>query len=118
MRGSILEMIHSETATGALLQRIEQRTAIVGVIGLGHVGLPLAVEFARAGFRVMGFDIDKARVSALNKGLCEIDDVDNVVFQQALATKLRATDDFDRLAEVDAVTICVPTPLGKNKEPD
>ncbi|HLQ11418.1 MAG TPA: nucleotide sugar dehydrogenase [Ktedonobacteraceae bacterium] len=109
-------MTHSE-ATG-LQQRIEQRAAVVGVIGLGYVGLPLAVEFARAAFRVVGFDIDKTRVDALNKGICHISDVDARVFQQALETRLEITNNFDRLTEADAVIICVPTPLNKNKEPD
>ncbi len=111
-------MIYSEAATTKLLQRIEQRTAVIGVIGLGYVGLPLAVEFARAGFRVVGFDVDAARVASLNQGVCHIADVDKTDFQQALVTNFQATSNFGLLAEVDAVTICVPTPLGKNKEPD
>jgi UDP-N-acetyl-D-glucosamine dehydrogenase len=110
------EMTHSEATQ--FLQRIEQRVAIVGVIGLGYVGLPLAVEFAGGGFRVLGFDIDTARLNALNKGICHISDVDNHVFQQALATGLEVTNDFNRLSEADAIIICVPTPLGSNKEPD
>jgi UDP-N-acetyl-D-glucosamine dehydrogenase len=114
----MIGMIHKEAATDQLLQRIEQRTAVIGVIGLGYVGLPLAVEFARAGFRVVGFDVDAARVASLNQGICHIADVDKAVFQQVLATNFQATGDFGLLAEVDAVTICVPTPLGKNKEPD
>src|SRR5450755_699499 len=116
MRGRIAEEMHSETIH--LLRRIEQRAAVVGIIGLGYVGLPLAVEFARAGFRVLGFDIDRTRVDALNQGICYSNDVDVDVFQQALATKLLATDDFDLLPEADALIICVPTPLDKNKEPD
>jgi UDP-N-acetyl-D-glucosamine dehydrogenase len=109
-------MMHSEATH--LLQRIEQGVAIVGVIGLGYVGLPLAVEFANGGFRVLGFDIDTARLNALNKGICHISDVDDCVFQQALATGLEVTNDFNRLSEADAIIICVPTPLGSNKEPD
>ncbi|MGH2494646.1 MAG: nucleotide sugar dehydrogenase [Ktedonobacteraceae bacterium] len=105
-------------AASELLQGIERRIAVVGVIGLGYVGLPLAVEFASAGFRVLGFDIDKERINALNRGVCHISDVDEDILQQALATKLEVTTNFERLPEADALIICVPTPLGKNKEPD
>jgi UDP-N-acetyl-D-glucosamine dehydrogenase len=102
-----------------LLRRIEQRQAVVGVIGLGYVGLPLAVEFAQAGFLVVGFDIDNARVAALNAGVCHIPDVDGDVLRQLVQQgKLRATDDFDQLAGVDTISICVPTPLRKTKDPD
>ena len=109
-------MTHCEASE--LLQHIEQHTARVGIIGLGYVGLPLAVEFAYAGFRVSGFDIDQVRIAALNKGICHINDVDEQNFHQALATKLEVTHNFDRLPEADVIIICVPTPLGKNKEPD
>jgi UDP-N-acetyl-D-glucosamine dehydrogenase len=116
MRGRKAKTMHSEATE--LLQRIEQRCALVGIIGLGYVGLPLAVEFARGSFRVLGFDIDQARVDALNRGVCHNSDVDDRVFQQALATGLEVTNNFDRLSEADVVIICVPTPLGNNKEPD
>lgn len=109
-------MVHSEATE--LLQRIEQRTAVIGVIGLGYVGLPLAVAFAGAGFRVVGFDVDTTRVDALKRGICHISDIDSSAFQVALATRLQVSGDFSRLAEVDAITICVPTPLNGNKEPD
>ncbi|HEU0000206.1 MAG TPA: nucleotide sugar dehydrogenase, partial [Ktedonobacteraceae bacterium] len=109
-------MVYSEASE--LLQRIERRVAVVGVIGLGYVGLPLAVEFARADFCVLGFDIDKERIDALNRGICHISDVNDDVLRQALATNLEATSNFERLPEADALMICVPTPLGKNKEPD
>lgn len=109
VEGTMLEKLH-------LL--LEQRLATVGVIGLGYVGLPLAVEFAGAGFQVIGFDVDKARVAALQKGICHIADVDERAFQEVLATQFQPTTDFDLLAEVDVAIICVPTPLGKNKEPD
>src|ERR1700730_7844109 len=109
-------MMHS--AATELLQRIEQRVAMVGVIGLGYVGLPLAVEFARGGFRVLGFDIDDTRLDALNKGICHNSDVDDCVFQQALATRLAVTNNFECLSEADVLIICVPTPLDNNNEPD
>ncbi len=109
-------MIHSKATE--VLQRIEQRAAVVGVIGLGYVGLPLALEFARTGFRVLGFDIDETRIDTLKKGICHISDVNDDVFQQALATRLAVTNDFECLSEADVIIICVPTPLGNNKEPD
>ncbi len=113
----MLEMKHT-TDIDALLQRIERRCAAIGVIGLGYVGLPLAIAFAQAGFTVVGFDVDRERVAALNDGICPISDVAAAALKGALATNFRATGDFEQLAEVDVVTICVPTPLGKNKEPD
>ena len=102
----------------ALLQRIERRRAAIGVIGLGYVGLPLAVAFAQAGFTVVGFDVDRERVAALNDGICPASDVTAAALRRALATNFQAIGDFERLAEVDVVTICVPTPLGENREPD
>lgn len=102
-----------------LLTRIDQRRARVGVIGLGYVGLPLAVAFAQAGFRVLGFDVDRARVDALNAGICHIPDVDGDVLRVLVEQgAFQATDDFERLAEMDTVSICVPTPLRKTKDPD
>jgi UDP-N-acetyl-D-glucosamine dehydrogenase len=103
----------------SLSTRLDRRDATVGVIGLGYVGLPLATEFARAGFRVVGFDVDAARVADLNRGACHIPDVEEALLQELLAAgRFVATDDFARLAEVDAVSICVPTPLRKTKDPD
>jgi len=103
----------------SLMNRLEQRTATVGVVGLGYVGLPLATEFARAGFRVLGFDVDQARVESLNQGICHIADVETALLRRSLDEgKFQATGDFARLAEVDAVSVCVPTPLRKTKDPD
>lgn len=107
-----------QSAASELLQRIEQRSAVVGIIGMGYVGLPLAVELGRAGFRVIGFDIDETRLDALNRGICHVGGVDERVFHEALATHLEFTSHFDRLVEADAVIICVPTPLNSSREPD
>lgn len=114
----MIHVVGKETLEHTLLARIEQREAVVGVIGLGYVGLPLAIEFARAGFRVLGFDVDSTRVAEVNQGICHIRDIDAVLFQQVVQTVFQATSDFDRLAEVDAICICVPTPLQKSKDPD
>src|SRR5262245_6385862 len=102
-----------------LLERIQSRHARVGVIGLGYVGLPLAVEFARAGFRVIGFDVDRAKTDQINNGVSYISDVGQEdLAEQVRAGRLRATTSMAELADVDAIDICVPTPLRKTKDPD
>lgn len=102
-----------------LLTRLEQRVATVGVIGLGYVGLPLAVACAQTGFKVFGFDVDAEHIANLNAGESHIPDVEAAILRRVLAGKcFQPTQDFARLAEVDAVCICVPTPLSKTKDPD
>jgi UDP-N-acetyl-D-glucosamine dehydrogenase len=102
-----------------LLERIRNRQARVGVIGLGYVGLPLAVEFAKAGFDVTGFDVDSSKVEEINAGRSYILDVKTAdVAENVTAGRLRATTDMSKLGEMDAVDICVPTPLRKTKDPD
>jgi UDP-N-acetyl-D-glucosamine dehydrogenase len=101
------------------LERIRARTARVGVIGLGYVGLPLAVEFARAGFDVTGFDVDSSKADQINGGRSYIPDVaEGDLTACVRAGKLRATADMTALAAMDAIDICVPTPLRKTKDPD
>jgi UDP-N-acetyl-D-glucosamine dehydrogenase len=91
----------------------------VAIVGLGYVGLPLSLQFARSGVPVLGFDIDPGKVDALNQGRSYIEHVPGeVVAEQVQAGRLAATTDFARVKEVDAVIICVPTPLNKNREPD
>ena len=103
----------------SLKERLEQRQARVGVIGLGYVGLPLAVEFAKAGFDVTGFDVDQSKVTEMNAGRSYILDVRTEdVAACVQAGRLRATTDMSTLGEMDAVDICVPTPLRKTKDPD
>jgi UDP-N-acetyl-D-glucosamine dehydrogenase len=102
-----------------LQNRIAERRAVVGVIGLGYVGLPLAVEFAGAGHRVIGFDVDTPRTEIINQGQSYIPDVATESVKSLVEQgKLSATSDFSKLQETDAVIICVPTPLRKTKEPD
>lgn len=98
---------------------IEGRRARVGVIGLGYVGLPLAVEFAHKGFPTVGFEVDQTKADSINRGESYIGDVESqAVSEMVSASRLEATTDFDQLSACDAVIICVPTPLRKTKEPD
>ena len=109
----------NNTTKEKLLEKIHQRTARVAVLGLGYVGLPLATVFANAGFRVTGIDPDTGKMQALNQGKSYIKDVsDEEVSSLVSAGKLEGTTDFAVLAEVDAVSICVPTPLRKTGDPD
>jgi UDP-N-acetyl-D-glucosamine dehydrogenase len=102
-----------------LHEKIERRQAGIGVIGLGYVGLPLAVEFAKAGFDVTGFDVDESKIVEINAGRSYIPDVKTEDVAACLtAGRLRATSDMSKLADMDAVDICVPTPLRKTKDPD
>ena len=99
--------------------KIQNRQARVAIIGLGYVGLPLAVEFARSGFHVTGFEVEAQRVDAVNRGVTYIGDVAEHTMRELIASKrLRATTDFNELSEMDTVSICVPTPLRKTKDPD
>ena len=101
------------------LARIANRQLIVGVIGMGYVGLPLARTFAEKGFRVVGFDIDPAKVEALSAGRSYIKHIsDESVAALRDSGLFRATADYDELREVDAIVICVPTPLNRYREPD
>ncbi|MFN0107197.1 MAG: nucleotide sugar dehydrogenase [Bryobacteraceae bacterium] len=103
----------------ALASKIQNKTAVSGIVGLGYVGLPLAVEFARAGLPVLGFDISQGKVDTLNRGESYIQDVPTAVLgPHVKAGKLSATTDFSRIGEVDTINICVPTPLRKTKDPD
>src|SRR5229473_748489 len=102
-----------------LLRRIRQSDICAGVIGLGYVGLPLAVELARGGYSVVGFDIDQRKVEAIERGRSYIPDVQDRQLAELVATdRLQATTDFAALARLDTVNICVPTPLRKTKDPD
>jgi UDP-N-acetyl-D-glucosamine dehydrogenase len=102
-----------------LLKKIESKQAKLGVIGLGYVGLPLAVEFARAGISVIGYDVDQKKVAELMAGRSYIPDVPSAHLAEVLKSgKLVATTDPKRLGEVDIIDICVPTPLRKTKDPD
>ena len=107
------------TPAAQLLERIHSTTARIGIIGLGYVGLPLAVEFAHAGFDVTGFDVDESKIAAINSGQSYIPDVPaDAVATGVHAGTLRATSDMSKLGDMDVIDICVPTPLRKTKDPD
>jgi len=107
-----------------LTQKIESKKANIGIIGLGYVGLPLVIEFCKAGFNVTGFDVDDKKVALLKKGQSYIKHIDAsrilplIRASQKNAPPFSPTSDFSRLAEMDCVLVCVPTPLNKNREPD
>jgi UDP-N-acetyl-D-glucosamine dehydrogenase len=108
-------LTHSEQ----LRRKIENRTARTGVVGLGYVGLPLAVELAHAGFSVTGIDIDQAKVDSLNRGESYIQDIPTSVLKPLVdAGMIKATTDFTAVTDLDTINICVPTPLRKTKDPD
>jgi UDP-N-acetyl-D-glucosamine dehydrogenase len=101
-----------------LLRKIESKTAVVGIVGLGYVGLPLTLRFSEMGFRVLGFDIDAAKVKALNEGRSYIEHIGAAHVAQARNAGFEATSDFSRAGDADALILCVPTPLNKYREPD
>lgn len=113
-------MITLENKTAAeLIEKIKSKTAKIGVIGLGYVGLPLAVEKAKAGYSVTGFDIQQKKVEMVNSGINYIGDVlDGDLKDVVESGKLRASSNYDEIGELDAVAICVPTPIDKYKQPD
>jgi len=103
----------------SLLKKIKNHSAVVGVVGLGYVGLPLAVLQAKTGFRVIGIDESLEKVDRVNQGHNYISDIDNEEFRQVVESgQFTATSNFHQLNECDVVLICVPTPLTPNKEPD
>jgi UDP-N-acetyl-D-glucosamine dehydrogenase len=102
-----------------LLQKIESKNAIIGIVGLGYVGLPLLMEFVEQEFSTIGFDVDDKKVDLLNKGKSYIKHIADERIAAVVDSKLfSATSDFSRIKEVDCILICVPTPLTRYREPD
>ena len=102
----------------AFLNRIADKSAVIGIVGLGYVGLPLMLRFAEVGYKVLGFDIDQSKVDALHAGKSYIEHISANSIASARAAGFEATTDFSRAPEADALILCVPTPLNKYREPD
>ena len=101
-----------------LIERLNARTAIIGIIGMGYVGQPLALRYSQLGYKVIGFDIDQQKVDLLNSGQSDIEHISDEDIASANAAGMESTVDISRTAEVDALILCVPTPLNKYREPD
>jgi UDP-N-acetyl-D-glucosamine dehydrogenase len=112
-------LYEAKVTLSQLEEKIRNKSAIVGIVGIGYVGLPLAVAFAMAGFKVLGFDIRQKNVDSVNRGKSYIADVSDDSLSSVVTKKLlEATTDQSRLVEADAICICVPTPLTSTKDPD
>lgn len=103
---------------GTLTNKLNNRSAVIGIVGLGYVGLPLALRYSEVGYQVVGFDIDANKVDALNQGKSYIGHIQNAEIDNLRARNFVATTDFSRATAVDALILCVPTPLNKYREPD
>lgn len=101
-----------------LAQKLKDKSAVIGIVGLGYVGIPLALRFNSVGYRVLGFDIDQDRVRSLNSGASPIKHIASDAIAGMTEDGFEATADFARIAEADTIIICVPTPLSKHREPD
>ena len=113
------DMVDSPSMKDHLLSKIQDRTAVIGVIGLGYVGLPLAMEFVHAGFRVIGYDVSQRVIDLLMAGQSHIQDIPSQVVQAAVAAgSFVATAVEPRIGECDAISVAVPTPLSKTRDPD
>lgn len=101
-----------------LINKLRSRTATIGVVGLGYVGLPLVLRYCEVGYRVIGFDVDQSKVDSLLDGRSYIEHIKSEKITEFLGNNLQPTTDLSRVHEVDALILCVPTPLGKHREPD
>ena len=101
-----------------LINKLQDKTAIIGIIGLGYVGLPLMLRYVEVGYKVLGIDINQEKVDVLNQGISYIEHISTEHIKKAVENGFEATTDFSRVAEADALIICVPTPLNKYREPD
>lgn len=101
-----------------LLKKLNEKTAIIGIVGLGYVGLPLVIRYSEVGYKVIGFDIDKSKIDLISKGKSYIEHIPGQAIENCISLGFEATSDFTRAGEVDALILCVPTPLNKYREPD
>lgn len=101
-----------------LLKKLANKTATIGIVGLGYVGLPLVLRYCEVGYKVVGFDIDQRKVDSLQKGRSYIEHISSGAINSAIAAGFQPTTDFSRVSQTDALILCVPTPLNKYREPD
>src|SRR5665213_2173289 len=101
-----------------LIDRLDRKTATIGIVGLGYVGLPLMLRYCEIGYKVVGFDIDQTKVDTLHAGKSYIEHISSVSIETAIRRGFDPTTDFSRATKVDALILCVPTPLNKYREPD
>ena len=101
-----------------LLKKLSDKTATIGIVGMGYVGLPLVLRYCEVGYRVIGFDIDAQKIVQLQEGRSYIKHISSAAIVGAIKGGFEATTDFSRASDVDALIVCVPTPLNKYREPD
>lgn len=101
-----------------LIRKFNDKSATIGIVGLGYVGIPLMLRYAEVGYKVIGFDIDESKIKSLKEGVSYIEHISNASIKNALDNGFDATTDFSRAGEADALILCVPTPLNKYREPD
>jgi UDP-N-acetyl-D-glucosamine dehydrogenase len=102
----------------SLINKLNDKTAIIGIVGLGYVGLPLAIRYAEVGYKVIGLDIDGKKAECIGKGQTYIEHIPDAAIQGAVEQGFEATTDFTKAAATDALILCVPTPLDDHREPD
>lgn len=102
----------------ALIKKLNEKTAVIGIVGLGYVGLPLSIRYSEAGYKVVGFDIDPAKIDTLKSGQTYIEHIAATGILNAIESGFEPTSDFSKAHDVNALIICVPTPLSKHREPD
>lgn len=107
-----------ENEKNTLIDKLNNKSATIGVVGLGYVGLPLVIRYSELGFKVLGLDVDVSKVESLNAGKSYIEHIPDEKIEASLRAGFEATDDFSRVPEADALILCVPTPLDKHREPD
>ena len=108
----------SSKVGGLLIEKLNERSAVIGILGMGYVGQPLALRYAQLGYKVVGFDIDQQKVDQLNSGRSDIEHISDESIAVANAAGMESTTDMSRASEADALILCVPTPLNKYREPD
>ena len=106
--------MHKDT----LLKKLNDKTAVIGIVGLGYVGLPLSLRYSEVGYKVVGFDIDQSKVDILKRGQTYIEHIGSEGIAKAIGSGFEPTSDLSRARDVDALILCVPTPLNKYREPD